>query len=326
MSIARRASAAARHLFAIGEGRLQIARGVRTAFALIVPVIAGDLLGQPLFSWAALGGWLGSLADKGGSYRTRAATMGALAILGAACAFAGTDAAGTVPVAVVSMLVVGIVGGLARVYGDEGSTVGLFIAVIYAVAVGSPSVLPHAPLLRSGMFLVGVAWAMVLSLLLWPLHPFRPARRAVAGSYRARRVLASAHATVSSAVGDESAGAARDRARALHANVRSAFESARVVIADVRRPKQGRSPRGEQLLVLTEGAEQLFGTLVAIEAELEAAHDGGATSADEAFACVFAALATTFDQLATAIDDTVDTRRRAREESPAFIGLSMNTE
>ena len=60
------------------------------------------------------------------------------------------------------------------------------------------------------------------------------------------------------------------RARAYHANVRSALENARLVLADARRPRQGRSPRGEQLLVLTEGAEQLFGTLVAIDAELEA--------------------------------------------------------
>ena len=34
--------------------------------------------------------------------------------------------------------------------------------------------------------------------------------------------------------------------------------------------------------MLTEGAEQLFGILVAIEAELEAAHDGGTTAGDEA--------------------------------------------
>ncbi len=325
MSIAQRTSGIARHLFAMGEGRLQIGRGVRTAFALIVPVIAGDLLGQPLFSWAALGGWLGSLADKGGSYRTRAATMGAFAVLGSACAFAGTDAAGAVPLAVASMLVVGIVGGLARVYGDEGSTVGLFIAVIYAVAVGSPSAVPHAPLLRAEMFAGGAAWAMVLSLLLWPLHPFRPARRAVAESYRVLAELALALASVSRALGDQSAGAARDRARALHASVRSALESARVVLADVRRPKQGRSPRGEQLLVLTEGAEQLFGTLVAIDAELEAAHDSGSTAGDEAFARVFAALAGTFQQLAAAIDDTVDARRPARVEPPVFADLSVGT-
>ena len=277
MSIAQRASGTARQLFVLGEGQLQIGRGVRTAFALIVPVIVGDLLAQPLLSWAALGGWLGSLADKGGSYRTRAATMGAFAILGSACVFAGTDAAGSAPLAVASMLVAGILGGLGRVYGDEGSTVGLFIAVLYAVAVGSPSAVPHAALLRAEMFAAGAAWAMVLSLLLWPLHPFRPARRAVAESYRVLAELALALASVSDVLGDQSAGAARDRARALHASVRSALEHARVVLADVRRRKQGRSPRGEQLLVLTEGAEQLFGTLVAIEAELEAAHEGGST-------------------------------------------------
>ena len=310
----------------MGEGQLQIGRGVRTAFALIVPVIVGDLLAQPLLSWAALGGWLGSLADKGGSYRARAATMGAFAMLGSMCVFAGTDAAGSAPLAVGSMLVAGILGGLGRVYGDEGSTVGLFIAVLYAVAAGSPSTASHAALLRAEMLAAGVAWAMVLSLLLWPLHPFRPARRAVAASYRVLAELALALAGVSEVLGDQSAGEARDRARALHASVRSALEHARVVLADVRRRKQGRSPRGEQLLVLTEGAEQLFGTLVAIEAELEAAHDGGSTAGDDAFARIFAALAATLAQLANAVDDTVDVRPTARVESQAVGDFSVRTD
>jgi uncharacterized membrane protein YccC len=326
VSTARRTSGIARHLFAIGEGRLQIGRGVRTAFALIVPVVVGDLLAQPLLSWAALGGWLGSLADKGGSYRTRAATMSVFAILGSACVFAGTDTAGSAPLAVVSMLVVGILGGLARVYGDEGSTVGLFIAVIYAVAVGSPSAVRYAPLLRAEMFAGGAAWAMVLSLLLWPLHPFRPARRAVAESYRVLAELALALASVSRALGDQSAGATRDRARALHAIVRSSLENARVVLVDVRRPRQGRSPRGEQLLVLTEGAEQLFGTLVAIEAELEAAQERGTSAGDEAFSRAFEALAATLAQLANAVDDTVDVRPPARVEPQLVADLSVGTE
>ena len=326
MNIVRRVSGVARHLFAMGEGKLQIGRGVRTAFALIVPVIAGDLLAQPLFSWAALGGWLGSLADKGGSYRRRATTMGAFAILGAACALAGTEAASSVPFAVLSMLVIGIVGGLSRVYGDEGSTVGLFIAVIFAVAVGSPSTVSHAAMQRAEMFAGGVGWAMVLSLIFWPLHPFRPARRAVADSYRALAAFARALQTVSQALGDASAGDARDRARALHGDIRSALENARITIADVRRPKQGRSPRGEQLLVLTEGAEQLFGTLVAIDAELEAAHESGSAAGDDAFARAFGCLAKTLDLLTTAIDDTLDARRRALVEPPVPAELSVRAD
>lgn len=326
MSIASRVSGVARHLFALGEGRLQIGRGVRTAFALILPVIAGDLLAQPLFSWAALGGWLGSLADKGGSYRRRATTMGVFAVLGAACTLAGTDAASSVPFAVISMLVIGIVGGLARVYGDEGSTVGLFIAVIFAVAVGSPSSVPHLAIHRAEMFAGGTAWAMVLSLILWPLHPFRPARRAVAEGYRQLALLARALETVSQSLGDASAGDARDRARALHGPVRSALEGARITIADVRRPKQGRSPRGDQLLVLTEGAEQLFGTMVAIDAELEAAHETGSTAGDDAFARAFGCLARTLDLLTTAIDDTLDARRRALVEPPVPAELSVRAD
>ena len=326
MSIARRSSEVARHLFAMGEGKLAWGRGVRTAFALIVPVLAGDLLHLPYFSWAALGGWLGSLADKGGSYRARATTMAALGILGAACAFGGTGFAGSAPLAIITMLVVGIIGGLGRVYGDEGSTVGLFVAVIYAVAVGTPSALPHVELQRAGMFALGVVWSMVLSLLLWPLHPFRPARRAVAGSYRALAEFAESLALVATAIGDQGAGDARARARASHAAIRSALENARVVIAGMRRPKQGPSPRGEQLVVLTEGAEQLFGTLVAIDAELEAAHESGADAADDAFARAFACLAKTLELLTAAIDDSVDVRKRAPLAAPTLTDLAVRTD
>jgi uncharacterized membrane protein YccC len=322
----RRATQTARHLFVIGEGKLAIGRGVRTAFALLIPVIAGDILSQPLFSWAALGGWLGSLVDKGGSYRTRAISMSAFAILGFACAYAGTEAAPIVPLAVLSMLVVGLLAGLARVYGDEGSTIGLFIAVIYAVAVGSPSPIRHAALLRAEMFLLGVAWSMVLSLILWPLHPFRPARRAVAGTYRVLADFARSLEQVTRTLGDASSQAIQARARAYHAGVRSALEAARLVLADVRRPRQGRSPRGEQLLVLTEGAEQLFGILVAIDSELEAAHESGLTIGDVAFDRALSALASTLDLLGDAIDDSVVSRGRDGVTAPALGELTVRTD
>ena len=186
MNIARRANDQVRRLFAMNAGKLAIGRGVRTAFALLVPVVVGDLLNQPLFSWAALGGWLGSLADKGGSYRTRAATMSALAILGAACAFAGTETRAQ------------------RAAGDARDVHrrrsrrararvrrrGIHRRPVHRRDLRGRDGLAlrraaHLRCMRAEMFLGGVAWAMVLSLLLWPLHPFRPARRAVAKSYRA---------------------------------------------------------------------------------------------------------------------------------------------
>ena len=334
MSIAQRANDMARRLFGLGAGKLAIGRGVRTAFALILPVLAGDLLNQPLLAWAALGGWLGSLADKGGSYRTRAATMGAFAIFGSACVFVGTEAAHSVPLAVLSMFIVGVLGGVARVYGDEGSTIGLFFAVIFAVATGSLTTAPHSAALRAEMFLGGVAWAMVLSLVLWPLHPFRPARRAVAQSYRALADFAHALEEVTKTPGSHDTTAPRERARALHAGVRGALEAARLALIDVRRPKQGRSPRGEQLLVLTEGAEQLFGTLVAIDAELEAAHESGSHASgasgesnvmvgDDAFAKALDCLGQTLALLANAVDDTVAARRIDDAAQPTLAQLRV---
>ena len=116
------------------------------------------------------------------------------------------------------------------------------------------------------MFLLGVAWAMVLSLVLWPLHPFRPARRAVAAAYR---VLADFARSLEQVTGTFDSGAPRASTHAHARTTRVCAARSRLrasVLAAVRRPRQGRSPRGEQLLVLIEGAEQLFGTLVAIDA------------------------------------------------------------
>lgn len=323
MTLARRVIDPVRRLFALNEGRPVFGRGIRTAFALLVPIIAGDLLVHPLFAWAGLGGWLGSLADKGGSYRTRATTMAALLVLGAACAYAGSTVEYAAVPAVLSMLAAGVLGGLGRVYGDEGSTVGLFIAVLFAVAVGSKSEAPDVGELRAAMFAGGVAWAMVLSLLLWPLHPFRPARRAAARCYRDLAQLARALEELVASQDEQRASVARDVARSQYAIVRSGLEDARVMLAGVRRPRSGRSPRGEHLLVLTEGAEQLFGELIAIQAELEAAQEAGAAN-DGAFETALTRVADTLESVATAIDDTVDATTSPRTIGSSF-GLSTAT-
>ena len=78
--------------------------------------------------------------------------------------------------------------------------------------------------------------------------------------------------------------------------------------------------------MLTEGAEQLFGTLVSIHAELEGAHESGSALADKAFARAFGSLATTLDVLANAVDDTVIAWRRGESRAPTVGGLAVPTE
>ena len=55
--------------------------------------------------------------------------------------------------------------------------------------------------------------------------------------------------------------------------IRESIEAARAVVAVARRGGQGEARRGERLLLLVQGAELLFGTLIALSEMLEGAHD-----------------------------------------------------
>src|SRR5690348_11568488 len=68
--------------------------GVRAAIATVLPLALAAFKHDPLLSWAGLAGFLASIVDKGGAYRTRAAAMGGLTLAGAVlcglAALAGT--------------------------------------------------------------------------------------------------------------------------------------------------------------------------------------------------------------------------------------------
>src|SRR5262249_38319493 len=61
-----------------------VAKGVRAAIVMLVPFALAAAWKQPELSWTALGGWLGTLADPGGSRVTRARTITLFAAAGAA--------------------------------------------------------------------------------------------------------------------------------------------------------------------------------------------------------------------------------------------------
>ena len=65
-------------------------RGLRAAVALCAPLVLGDLAGIPNLGWAALGGFEAILADTGGPYRSRMASLATLSLGGAAGLFLGS--------------------------------------------------------------------------------------------------------------------------------------------------------------------------------------------------------------------------------------------
>jgi uncharacterized membrane protein YccC len=242
------------------------AAGIRAAVATVLPLAIATLLGHPdAGTWLSLGGFNAALSDRGGSYRNRAVVMAAVMTGTAIAILLGSLAGHRIWLAVPLTFVVAFVASLARVWGAPGVSIGSASLSTFVIALAFPSSSIEEAVARAGLALVGGSWAMLLALLLWPLRPYRPARVAVAASFDA---LADFIQDVASAMGRASP-ASRPEVPVGSAVVRGALEEARLVLAQLRRGRPGSTPRGEQLLVLGDLVDQLFGHVVAVTESIE---------------------------------------------------------
>lgn len=256
-------------LVRIGPGKPALWAGLRAALATVVPLVAAFLLGMPAAFWMGIAGFLVTLADKGGSYRTRAQAMGTLTGLAAGVGVLGS-VAGTHPLlSALVVLAVVSAASFARCYGDAAAGIGMQVSILLVISLAMPASGAEALGARAGFVVLGGAWAMLLSLGFWPLHPYRPARRAVAEVYR---VLAFTAEDLMRRVA-EGAGPTSWSAHAAlrHARLRPAIEAARATLAATRRGRSGESGRGERLMVLLEGADLTGAVLIGLSEAMEAA-------------------------------------------------------
>ncbi len=250
-----RALTEVRKATALAPARPDFAAGLRAAIATVAPLLADHMLGLGGGTWMSLAGFSGALADKGGPYRTRAATLGSLAVVGALVMVLGTLAGAHPALAIPLSFVVAVACSLGRAYGVAGASVGGASLTMFVIALAyppEPGVGPAAAALgRAGFAVVGGAWATLVALVLWPLRPFRPVRLAVAAAYRALADYAE----------EVAASSRRGEVAPNPPRVRASLETARAALATVRRGRPGESGRGERLLVLGELADQLFGQI-----------------------------------------------------------------
>jgi uncharacterized membrane protein YccC len=235
----------------------------------MVPLLLAQLLHlTSAGTWASLGGFSAAVADRGGAYRIRAATMGTLTI-GAALGviLGGIVGANTWVAVALTFVLVGVL-SLGREFGIAAGGVGNSIAVAFAVSLSAPSPTLTEALLRGAYLVAGGAWAMVLALVFWPVRPYRPLRLATAGAYRQLAEYAGEIAALGGGVPNE---IQRDLLQHRKRIIREAIEGARSIVAVSRRGGQGEVRRGERLLLLVQGAELLFGTLIALSEVLESA-------------------------------------------------------
>ncbi|MEO7477077.1 MAG: FUSC family protein, partial [Gemmatimonadales bacterium] len=135
----RRALTQVRAATTLAHARPAYAAGLRAAIGTVAPLLLDHALGFGGGIWISLAGFSGALADKGGPYRTRAATLGALTAAGAAVAGLGALAAGHPALAIPLAFVVALLCSLGRAYGDAGASVGVTVLLIFVISLGFPS-------------------------------------------------------------------------------------------------------------------------------------------------------------------------------------------
>ena len=253
---------------ALNPRAVSLAEGARAGIAVAAMLIVAQLFNLSHFDLAALGALLTCFADPGGTLNRRAPAVIAFA-LGSLIAYAAFGLLRGEGIWI-STLIAGLTifaTSYLRVYGQGGQQVGNLLSVVIVLALGTPFTSLHQAAMAGLNFAAGAAWAVVLTLVIWRLHPYAPSRRAVADvclrlAQLTRELALLAHEAESTAAFE--AHAARHRR-----DVREAIETARTVAFETFRGRGLVTPRGAQLSVRLQTLEAIFEALIALSDALE---------------------------------------------------------
>ncbi|HEY3503185.1 MAG TPA: FUSC family protein [Actinocatenispora sp.] len=156
----------------------------RVAIAIPTPLAVGIAIGiPPLGMFAAMGAMAASIADRGGPLRVRLVRQLGAGVAGAIGMYVGHLAAGTGWLSVVVVAAVSLVSALLSVINAATSMAALQLLVYLSIASGIT--VPYPPWVLPLLYLVGAAWAMLLSTVVVLVGGTRaPEREAVAEVYR----------------------------------------------------------------------------------------------------------------------------------------------
>jgi uncharacterized membrane protein YccC len=291
---------AAPHIAAILRS-LHWRRGLRAGFAVATAMIVCHMLHQPM-GWAALGGFEATLVDNGGPYRSRLNTMATVIFGGALCGIIGTLVPQNLIATAIITAAVCFAVTFARVASQPIASTAVIILVIYFAGFGSDDRTLHAALANTSFYVLGGLWAAVISLFLWPVDPFRPARLEVAACYELlSNFTASLHAASPTRVHadhDDDHAHAVDFKRQLRTRIEQAHAALNATAA--RAPV--RTVRARNLSVLLETVDLLFAATIRLT-ELAEFTPAGAT-----FPNTISTIAATLGGAERAIATTLRTR------------------
>jgi uncharacterized membrane protein YccC len=274
----------------------------------------------------ALGGWLASIADPGGPYRTRAIHLLGFLAGALAATVLGSLAAGHPLIGPAVLFAGTLLCCFARALGDAAGTVGVLVLVLLCVALGAvPAPLPVVAM-RAELVAAGAAGAILLALALWPFRPYLPVRRALAGCY----YLLAEYVRGMLALAGESEEAWDSLGRRERAQIRDRLERARHQLIAARELRDSDTPRGELLLGLHQMAELALGGLSAASEALRTVPAHAADDERQALAglsTAFAAVAWSIEGGSPPLDpEPLDRSRRSlrHAEVPGGLGAILD--
>lgn len=254
--------------------RLQWMRGLRAGVAVAAAMIVCRMLGKPM-GWAALGGFEAILVDNGGPYRSRLQTLASVMVGGAVACVVGALASTPLALAFVVTAAFCFVVTFARVVSQPIASTSVIVIVLYFAGFGGATHTLSGALGNALAYVLGGAWTAVLSLGLWQVDPFRPARRAVAECYDVlANFAAGVQWTAPSSVEREV-----QRTHDFQRTMRLKMETARGALESTAARTTARTVRARNLTVLLETADILFAETIRWVELLEGAGDVGSQAA-----------------------------------------------
>ncbi|HEY0423540.1 MAG TPA: FUSC family protein [Rhodopila sp.] len=248
---------------------ISLAEGVRAGLSVAVIISLNEYLSFAPLREAALAALLTCICDPGGPIRRRVPVLLSFALTGATISASYGLLREFGPVVALPLGVFGLFcSSFARIYGQAPQQLGALLATVQILALdrGNPSL--TSALVLAGSFIGGALWATLLTMVIWRIYPFLPARRAVAEAYRRLSILV---ADLRSLV---QAPWITDAAWEAHARIhrratREAMEAARTAVMDAARSRGAAGNRAAQAIIRLETADQIFGGLIALSDLLE---------------------------------------------------------
>ena len=238
-----------------------VARGVRAAIVTLPPFFLARQLGIRELAWVALGGWLGTLADPGGTPRARGRALATFTLLGALLVVAG-ELIGPHPwVGILALALTAFVTAVFRVFGAAATATGTLLCVVMAIAVGGSL---GNPLRDALAFMLGGAAATLLSSIVWPVWTHLPVRVAIAPVWRALARYADAIGAYLREGGNADDVAWTELLRKHQPALRAALETAREAALASRARHNGESVLGSNLRTLISAADTQMSLLIAL--------------------------------------------------------------